>query len=168
MPSLMKQLGLANIHQTPRLEKVVVNVGAGRAINDSRWLDVAINTLRKITGQQPVTTKAKGSIAGFKLREGVSIGVKVTLRGQVMYEFLDRLISVVLPRSRDFRGLPLKAFDPEGNYSIGLRDQSIFPELTFEDLALTHGLQISMVTNSSPEHGQALLKALGFPFERSN
>lgn len=164
---LKDELGVENVHQVPKIDKVVINVGAGRALNDSRLLETAKTTLRKITGQEPVETKARKSIAGFKLREGTPIGVKVTLRGERMYEFLDRLISVVLPRTRDFHGLSLKAFDGGGNYSIGLRDQSVFPELTYEDANLTHGLQINVVTNSDAEQTTALLAALGFPFEKT-
>ncbi|MEX0748652.1 MAG: 50S ribosomal protein L5 [Candidatus Saccharimonadales bacterium] len=164
---LQKELKLSNVHQVPRIEKVVINVGAGRSLNDSRILETAKNTLCKITGQQPVVTTASKSIAGFKLREGQAIGTKVTLRGQNMYEFLDRLISIVLPRTRDFRGLSVKAFDPHGNYSLGLTDQSVFPELSYEDANVLHGLQINVVTNSNPAQAQALLHALGLPFERS-
>jgi len=166
-PELKKSLSLDNAHQVPAIEKIVINVGAGRALNDSRYIDVATNTLTKITGQAPVMTRANKSIAGFKLREGQVIGVKVTLRGQRMYEFLDRLISVVLPRTRDFRGLSRSAFDPHGNYSIGIRDQSVFPELTYEDTTMTHGLQINIVTTADePEGARALLLALGIPFEK--
>lgn len=164
---LKQELELGNVHQVPQIEKVVINVGAGRAIQDSRILETAKNTLRKITGQEPVATKAKQSVAGFKLREGNEIGVKVTLRGAQMYEFLDRLVTIVLPRTRDFRGLSEKSFDPQGNYSIGLPDQGVFPELTYEDNNVSHGIQINVITNSSPEHSRALLGALGFPFERS-
>lgn len=165
--SLKDELKLSNVHEVPRIEKVVINVGTGRALNDSRVLETAKNTLRTITGQQPVETLARKSIAGFKLRENVPIGVKVTLRGERMYEFLDRLISIVLPRTRDFRGLSAKAFDPHGNYSLGLSDQSVFPELSYDDVTITHGMQINIVTNTDPEKSRALLKALGFPFERS-
>ncbi len=165
--SLKDELTLGNVHEVPRIEKVVINVGTGRAINDSRILETAKNTLKKISGQQPVETVASKSIAGFKLREGVPIGVKVTLRGERAYDFIDRLISIVLPRTRDFRGLSTKAFDPHGNYSLGLSDQSVFPELSYEDANVTHGMQINIVTNTNPEQARTLLKALGFPFERS-
>lgn len=165
---LRSQFGIANTHQVPRIEKVVVNVGAGRAVQDSRLLDTATNTVRKITGQQPVTTRARKSVAGFKLREGNPIGVKVTLRGDRMYEFLDRLVSVVLPRTRDFRGLSAHSFDPSGNYSLGIPDQSVFPELTYEDAQITHGMQINIITTSDREQSYALLAELGFPFERSD
>ncbi len=168
MPDLQTRLGISNVHQVPRIEKIVLNVGAGRAIQDSRVLETAVNTLGKITGQQPVKTKAKHSVAGFKLRQGQPIGVKVTLRGARMYEFLDRLVTVVLPRTRDFRGLSEKSFDPDGNYSLGIADQSVFPELSYEDSQITHGLQINIITNSDPEQSYALLSALGLPFERSD
>src|SRR5215472_11109075 len=130
--ALKEELGLANAHQVPKLEKIVVNVGLGRAKDEKKYMEVATNTLRKITGQQPVETVAKKSIAGFKLREGNKIGLKVTLRGDRMYEFMDRVITVVLPRLRDFHGVSVKAFDKSGNYSLGFIDQSVFPELTFE------------------------------------
>lgn len=166
VPSLQKQLGIANVNQVPKVEKVVINVGAGRAVQDNRVLDTAVNTLRKITGQQPVKTKAKKSVAGFKLRQGTPIGVKVTLRGQHMYEFMDRLVTIILPRMRDFHGLSTEAFDPHGNYSLGMPDQSVFPELTYEDTQVLHGLQINIITNSTKEQSYELLKGLGFPFER--
>ena len=168
MSDLQSQFGIQNVHQTPQLEKIVLNVGAGRAIQDSRMLDTAVNTLRKITGQQPVKTVAKHSVAGFKLRQGQPIGAKVTLRGDRMYEFLDRLITVVLPRTRDFRGLSGASFDPDGNYSLGIADQSVFPELSYEDCQLTHGMQVNIITNSNAEQSYALLSAFGLPFERSN
>lgn len=167
-PKLKTELKATNVHEVPRIEKVVLNIGLGRSLQDSKLLDVATNTLRKITGQQPVKTIAKHSIAGFKLREGNIIGLKVTLRRDRMYEFLDRLIAIVLPRTRDFRGLPTRAFDPQGNYSIGLRDQSVFAELSYEDTVTTHGLQINIVTSANnPESARQLLASLGFPFERS-
>jgi large subunit ribosomal protein L5 len=164
---LKDELKLANINQVPRLEKIVINAGLGRAKDDKKILDVAANTIRKITGQQPVETIARMSIASFKLREGNKIGLKVTLRGERMYEFADRFINIVLPRLRDFHGVPEKAFDKQGNYSIGLSDQSVFPELTYEDTATPHGLQIVLVFNSiKPEHTRALLEKMGMPFER--
>jgi large subunit ribosomal protein L5 len=164
---LKDELKLANINQVPRLEKIVINAGLGRAKDDKKILDVAANTIRKITGQQPVETIARMSIASFKLREGNKIGLKVTLRGERMYEFADRFINIVLPRLRDFHGVPEKAFDKQGNYSIGLSDQSVFPELTYEDTATPHGLQIVFVFNSiKPEHTRALLEKMGMPFER--
>ena len=164
---LRKELELANIHEAPRLEKIVVNVGLGRAKDDKRLLEVAENTLTKITGQKPVQTVAKQAIASFKLREGNKIGLKVTLRDARMYEFADRFINLVLPRLRDFHGARAKAFDKQGNYSIGLVDQSVFPELTYEDTATPHGLQVIFAIKSkSPEQARALLEKFGVPFER--
>lgn len=166
---LKEELKLKNVHQVPRLEKIVINVGLGRAKDEKRLLDVASNTLRKITGQQPVERAARKSIASFKLREGNKVGLMVTLRDQRMYEFADRFINVVLPRLRDFHGVAVKAFDNQGNYSIGLTDQSVFPELTYEDTATAHGLQvIFVIKNQSPKHSRALLEKFGMPFERSN
>lgn len=166
-PELVKELGLKNVSQVPKLEKIVLNIGLGRAKDDKRAFEVAHNTLRKITGQQPVETFAKQSIAGFKLREGNKIGLKVTLRDARMYEFMDRLINVVLPRLRDFHGLNTKAFDKTGNYSIGLNDQSVFPELTFDETTLTHGLQaIFVIRTEDTAHSRALLEKFGMPFEK--
>lgn len=166
---LQKELGLDNPHQVPRLEKIVVNSGLGTAKDDKKILEVATNTLRKITGQQPVTTKAKNSIAGFKLREGNVIGLKVSLRGQKMYEFTDRVISVVLPRLRDFHGVSAKAFDKQGNYSLGFTDQSVFPELSFDETTTAHGLQVVFVIKcQQKEHARALLEKFGMPFEKEN
>lgn len=164
---LQEELGLANAHQVPRLEKIVVNVGLGRAKDDKKIIEIAANTLRKITGQQPVETIAKQSIAGFKLREGNKIGLKVTLRGERMYEFMDRLINIVLPRLRDFHGVKTSAFDKSGNFSLGLQDQSVFPELTFEETTTSHGLQAVFVINAQePAHAKALLEKFGMPFEK--
>ncbi len=164
---LVKELGLENAMQVPRLEKIVVNVGLGRAKDDKKIIEVATNTLKKITGQNPVQTVAKNSIAGFKLREGVTIGLKVTLRGDYMYEFLDRLVSIVLPRFRDFHGVSLKAFDKSGNYSLGFVDQSVFPELTFEETTTVHGLQAVFVIKCQEQaHARALLEKFGMPFQK--
>lgn len=164
---LKDELKLSNIHEVPRLEKIVINAGLGRAKDDKRLLEAAANTLRKITGQQPVETIARKSIASFKLREGNKVGLKVTLRDQRMYEFADRFINIVLPRLRDFHGVSAGSFDKQGNYSIGLIDQSVFPELSYEDTATAHGLQVVFVINgNSPEHARALLEKLGMPFER--
>ena len=164
---LQKELGLKNIHQVPKLEKIVVNCGLGKAKGDKRMLETATNTLRKITGQQPIQTTAKNSIAGFKLREGDKIGLKVTLRGERMYEFMDRAINTVLPRLRDFHGVSAKAFDGQGNYSIGFTDQSVFPELSFEETTPPHGLQVIYVINcETKEHGRALLEKFVMPFEK--
>lgn len=166
---LLKELGLKNANQAPKLEKVVVNVGLGKAKDDKKIMEVATNTLRKITGQHPVETIAKSSIAGFKLREGNKIGLKVTLRGDRMYEFTDRVITLVLPRLRDFHGVSAKAFDRQGNYSLGFTDQSVFPELSFEETTNTHGLQVVFVINSEEkEHSRALLEKFGMPFEKEN
>ena len=164
---LVKELELANPMQVPRIEKIVVNVGLGRAKDDKKIIEVATNTLRKITGQHPVETVAKTSIAGFKLREGNRIGLKVTLRGDNMYEFLDRMVNIVLPRLRDFHGVSGKAFDKQGNYSIGFVDQSVFPELTFDETTTTHGLQAVIVIKCQEQsHAQALLEKFGMPFEK--
>ena len=166
---LQKELGLTNPHQVPRLEKIVVNIGLGRAKDDKKVIETAKNTLRKITGQEPVETVAKNSIAGFKLREGNMIGLKLTLRGERMYEFMDRLISIVLPRLRDFHGVSAKAFDKQGNFSIGLTDQSVFPELTFEETTTAHGLQAVFVIKAQEQaHAKALLTKFGMPFEKEN
>lgn len=164
---LKKELGLANAHQVPRLEKITLNVGLGKAKDDKRTIEAATNTLIKITGQKPVETVAKKSIANFKLREGNKIGLKVTLRGDKMYEFLDRLVTIVLPRLRDFHGVSLKAFDRQGNYSIGLIDQSVFPELTFDETTTSHGLQaVFTIKCQGPAHAKALLEKFGMPFEK--
>ncbi len=166
---LKEELGLANINQVPKLEKIVLNIGLGKAKDDKKMLEVAANTLKKISGQQPIDTFAKLSIAGFKLREGNKIGLKVTLRGERMYEFLDRLVNIVMPRLRDFHGVSNRAFDTSGNYSIGISDQSVFPELTFEETTTTHGLQAVLVIKSEgKEHSKALLTKLGMPFEKEN
>ena len=165
---LKKELSLANVHQVPRLEKITVNIGLGRAKDDKKFMEVAANTLRKVTGQNPVETTAKKSIAAFKLREGNKIGLKVTLRGDRMYEFLDRLNSLVLPRLRDFHGVSAKAFDRQGNYSIGLTDQSVFPELSFEETTTVHGMQaVFTIACEEPAHARALLTKLGVPFEKT-
>jgi large subunit ribosomal protein L5 len=165
--NITKELAVKNTHRVPKLTKIVVSVGVGRAVMDQKYLDNAVDTLSKITGQKPIITKAKLSVAGFKLREGQSIGAKVTLRGERMYDFLDRLIAVVLPRLRDFHGLSVKAFDPQGNYTIGLAEQTLFPEIGYEDAQLSHGVQVTLVTNAQNKiEGEALLRALGMPLER--
>ena len=164
---MQKELGLTNVNQVPKLEKIVVNIGLGKAKDDKKFIEIATNTLRKITGQQPVETTARMSIATFKLREGSKIGLKVTLRGDRMYEMADLLIAIVLPRLRDFHGVSAKAFDRQGNYSLGLTDQTVFPELSFEETTTLHGLQINVVMKSqSAEHSKALLAAFGMPFEK--
>lgn len=164
---LKNELKLKNINEIPKLEKIVLNIGLGRAKDEKRLLEVGANTLRKITGQSPVETIARQSIATFKLREGNKIGLKVTLRGERMYEFADRFINIILPRLRDFHGVSARAFDKQGNYSIGLTDQSVFPELSFEDTATPHGLQIVFVIKAKESsHSRALLEKLGMPFEK--
>jgi large subunit ribosomal protein L5 len=164
---LQKELGLSNIHQVPRLQKIVLNVGLGRSKDDKKVIETATNTLRKITGQEPIKTVAKNSIAGFKLREGNMIGLKVTLRGDKMYEFMDRLINIVLPRLRDFHGVSGKAFDKQGNYSIGMVDQSVFPELSFDETTTSHGLQAIFVIDAEEQaHSKALLSKFGMPFSK--
>lgn len=165
---LLKQdLQLKNTHQVPQLEKVVVSVGLGRGKDDKRLFEVATNTLAMITGQQPVETIARKSIASFKLREGNRVGLMVTLRGDRMFEFVDRIITVVLPRLRDFHGVSQTSFDSQGNYNIGFKDQSVFPELSYEDTTVPHGVQITIVTTgANPEGSQALLAAFGMPFEK--
>ena len=164
---LQKELGLKNPHEVPKLEKIVVNCGLGKAKDEKRVMEVATNTLRKITGQQPIQTTAKNSIASFKLREGNKIGLKVTLRGERMYEFMDRVISTVLPRLRDFHGVSAKAFDGQGNYSVGFTDQSVFPELSFEETTPPHGLQVIFVIKCKEKaHARALLEKFGMPFQK--
>ena len=165
---LKDELGLANVHQVPRLEKVVVASGIGKHKDDKRYHEIVVNTLRKITGQQPVDRMARKSIATFKIRAGMNrVGVSVTLRGARMYEFVDRLVNVALPRVRDFHGVGAKAFDAAGNYSLGIVEQSIFPELNFEDTQVAHGLQVTFVIKAeNKEHARALLTKLGVPFEK--
>lgn len=166
---LKEELKLSNIHTVPKLEKIVLNIGMGRSKDDKKLFEVATNTIEKITGQKPINTYSKVNIASFKLREGNKIGIKVTLRGDRMYEFLDRLVNIVLPRLRDFHGVPVKAFDKQGNYSIGLTEQSIFPELSFEETTSPHGMQIVIVSNSgNPENAKALLTKFGMPFEKES
>lgn len=164
---LKTELGLKNVHQVPRLQKIIVNTGLGRAKDDKKLIETARNTLAKITGQQPVPTMAKKSIAAFKLREGSQIGWKVTLRGGRMYEFTDRLINVVLPRLRDFHGVKHTAFDRSGNFSVGFADQSVFPELSFEETVGSHGLQvIFVITSHDQAQSRLLLEKFGLPFEK--
>ncbi|HSX34503.1 MAG TPA: 50S ribosomal protein L5, partial [Candidatus Saccharimonadales bacterium] len=164
---LGKELKLSNPHLVPKLEKITINVGLGKAKDDKKVIATANNTLVKITGQKPIETIAKKSIASFKLREGNKIGLKVTLRGDKMYEFLDRLITVVLPRLRDFHGVSNKAFDRQGNFSLGLIDQSVFPELTFDETTTVHGLQaVFTIKCVEPAHAKLLLEKFGMPFEK--
>jgi large subunit ribosomal protein L5 len=165
VPALKEQLGLINRMQVPRLEKVVVNMGVGEAVKDGRLLDAALEDLATITGQKAVVTKARKSIAGFKLREGMAIGAKVTLRGAYMWEFVDRLVSLALPRIRDFRGLSPSAFDGHGNYTLGVTEQLIFPEIDYDKVVKVTGMDITIVTTATTDdEGRALLTALGFPF----
>ena len=166
-PALAKEFDIKNPMAIPKIEKVIINMGLGEASANAKILDVAAEELKSITGQKPVITKAKKSIAAFKLRQGMSIGTMVTLRGDRMFEFLDRLISVALPRVRDFRGISAKAFDGRGNYTLGIREQLIFPEIDFNKVDKTRGMNISIVT-SAPNDDQArsLLKALGMPFRQ--
>jgi large subunit ribosomal protein L5 len=164
---LLKELGLANVMQVPRFEKIVINMGVGRATAQPSLIEGAVRDLTVISGQKPVVTKARRSIAGFKLREGQTIGVKVTLRGDRMWEFLDRLISVAIPRIRDFRGLPVAAWDGRGNYTFGVNEQVIFPEIDYDRVDQVRGMDITIVTTAQTnEHGKALLDAYGFPFRR--
>jgi large subunit ribosomal protein L5 len=168
VPALREQLGLANTMQVPRLEKVVVNMGVGEAVKDGRLLDAALEDLATITGQKAVVTKARKSIAGFKLREGMAIGAKVTLRGAYMWEFVDRLVSLALPRIRDFRGLSPAAFDGHGNYTLGVTEQLIFPEIDYDKVVKVTGMDITIVTTATTDdEGRALLAALGFPFAQT-
>jgi len=167
IPNLQKKFGYKSIMQVPKLDKIVINIGAGDASHNSKLLDAACNDLLNITGQKPVITKARKSIAGFKLREGQSIGCKVTLRGENMYNFLDKLISISLPRVRDFRGLSKKAFDGRGNYTIGIKEQLIFPEIEFDDVVKVRGMDIVLVTTAKTnEESYALLEELGIPFRK--
>jgi large subunit ribosomal protein L5 len=166
-PAIAKEFGIENPMAIPKIEKVVVNMGIGEAIANSKILDTAVEELKSVTGQKPVVTKAKKSIAAFKLRQGMNIGTMVTLRGDRMYEFLDRLISVALPRVRDFRGISGKAFDGRGNYTLGIREQLIFPEIDFNKVDKTRGMNISIVTTAkTDEQARSLLKALGMPFRQ--
>ena len=164
-PAIAKEFGITNPMAIPRVQKVVLNMGMGEAIANAKILDTAADELRAIAGQKPVVTKAKKSIASFKLRQGMPIGVMVTLRGDRMYEFLDRLVSIALPRVRDFRGVSPKAFDGRGNYTIGVREQLIFPEIDFNKVDKLRGMNISIITTArNDEQARALLKGLGMPF----
>ena len=165
--ALKEQLGLANVMQVPRLEKIVINMGVGAAVGQPSLLEGAVKDLTRIAGQKPVITKARQSIANFKLREGNAIGTKVTLRGARMWEFLDRLISLAIPRVRDFRGLNPRSFDGRGNYTFGVNDQLIFPEVDYDSIDAPRGMDITIVTTAKTDaEGKALLDAFGFPFKR--
>ena len=164
-PELGKELGIANLYAIPRIEKISINMGVGEAMQDKKILELAADAMGEITGQKPVLTLARNSIAGFKLREGVPIGCKVTLRGDRMYEFLDRIISIVLPRVRDFRGVSRTAFDGQGNYSMGLNEWLVFPELSNDKYAKAQGMNITIVTTArSNDDGRRLLEMFGMPF----
>jgi large subunit ribosomal protein L5 len=165
VPALQQELGLDNVMQVPRLDKIVVNMGIGDAVKDGRLLEAALEDLSVITGQKPVVTKARKSIAGFKLREGMAIGAKVTLRGDRMWEFYDRLVSLALPRIRDFRGMSPSSFDGHGNYTMGVTEQLIFPEIDYDKVVQVRGMDITIVTTAtSDDDARSLLTALGFPF----
>lgn len=165
VPEMMKEFRYSNVMQVPRIVKVVLNIGVGEAIDNAKALDGAVEDLLKITGQKPVITRAKKAVAAFKLREGRAIGVKVTLRNERMWSLLDRLINVALPRTRDFRGISGNAFDGRGNYTLGLREQLIFPEIEYDKIDKVRGMEISIVTTAqTDEEGRRLLKLLGMPF----
>ncbi len=165
VPALVQMLGLKNVMEVPRLEKIILNIGLGEALENAKSLDAAVEDLGKITGQRPVITKAKKSIANFKLREGRTIGAKVTLRGERMWSFLDRLMNVALPRVRDFRGVSPDSFDGRGNYTLGFREQLIFPEISYDQIDKIRGFEVTIVTTAdNDEAGRALLRLLGMPF----
>jgi large subunit ribosomal protein L5 len=167
--ALRQELGVGNVMQVPRLEKIVLNCGVGQATQQQSLLDGAVTDLTVITGQKPVVTRAKKSIAGFKLREGMPIGVKVTLRGDRMWEFFDRLVSLAIPRIRDFRGMSPDSFDGRGNYTFGVTEQLIFPEIDYDKIDSVRGMDITIVTTArTDDEGRALLRALGFPFRRES
>ena len=168
IPKLEEQFGIKNINQVPKLEKIILNVGMGSAIDNPKHLESAQQELEKVTGQKAVITKAKKSISNFKLREGMKIGCRVTLRGDKMYEFLDRLITLAIPRIRDFRGLPTKSFDGRGNYTLGVREQVIFPEIDYDKIEKLHGIDITFVTSTDKDdQALALLKEMGMPYRQA-
>ena len=163
---LTEEFQYTNVMAVPKLEKIVLNVGVGEAIQDKKVLDTIVSNMALITGQQPVTTKAKKSISNFKLREGMPIGCKVTLRGRIMYEFLDRLVTLALPRTRDFQGVPDKSFDGRGNYTMGIKEHTIFPEIDTDKVTKMHGMDVTFVTSAeTDEEAYALLKYFGMPFK---
>jgi len=165
VPQLMKDFGFKNVMQVPKLDRIVVNMGLGEAVQNAKLVESAAEELTAITGRKPVVTRAKKSIAGFKLREGMPIGVMVTLRGEQMYDFLDRLVSIALPRTRDFKGISPKAFDGRGNYTLGIREQIVFPEVNYDKIDRIKGMNVTLVTTAeTDEQGRALLKSLGMPF----
>ena len=168
IPAMMKEFSYKNIMQVPRLERIVLNVGMGEALQNVKLLEGAVSELNQVTGQKPVVTRAKKAIAGFKLRKGLPIGAKVTLRGNRMHEFFDRLVNVALPRIRDFRGVSTKAFDGRGNYTLGLKEQLTFPEIKYDDVASIHGMDITIVTTAKRnDEAKSLLRHLGMPFRTS-
>lgn len=165
VPAMMERFGYKNVMQVPRFEKIVLNIGAGDAVADPKSLEGAVRDLATISGQKPIITRAKKSVAAFKIREGMAIGCKVTLRGDRMFEFLDRLISVTLPRIRDFRGVSAKSFDGRGNYSLGIREQLVFPEIDYDEIDKVRGLQVTICTTAkTDEEAYELLKLMGMPF----
>lgn len=167
VPKLKEDFGYDNINAIPKLQKIVINVGAGEAINDAKYLDTVVENVGAITGQQPIKTKAKKSVSNFKLREGMPIGCKVTLRKKVMYEFLDRLINLALPRTRDFQGVPNKSFDGRGNYTMGIKEHTIFPEIDVDNTSIVHGMDVTFVTSAeTDEEAFTLLKHFGMPFKK--
>jgi large subunit ribosomal protein L5 len=167
MPNLQKSLQLGNVMQVPRIQKVVVNIGLGEAMDNAKAMDAAVGDLSAITGQKPVVTKARKSIANFKLREGRAIGAKVTLRGERMWSFLDRLMNIALPRVRDFRGVSPDSFDGRGNYTLGFREQLVFPEIEYDKIDKLRGLEVTIVTTAqNDDHGRQLLQMLGMPFRK--
>ncbi|CCO07811.1 50S ribosomal protein L5 [Desulforamulus hydrothermalis] len=169
VPALMQKFGYKNIMQVPKIEKVVVNIGLGEAIQNSKAVDAAVGDLMAITGQRPITTKAKKSIAAFKLRAGMTIGAKVTLRGERMYEFVDKLFNIALPRVRDFRGVTDKSFDGRGNYTLGLKEQLIFPEIEYDKIDKVRGMDITFVTTAkTDEEARELLRLMGMPFVKAS
>jgi len=167
IPAMMEKFGYKNKMQVPKMEKIVINIGLGEALQNSKAVDAAVNDLMAITGQKPVVTKAKKSVAGFRVRQGANIGVKVTLRGDRMYEFMDKFVNIVLPRVRDFRGVSPKSFDGRGNYSVGLREQLIFPEIEYDKVDKVRGMEVTFVTTATTdEEARELLRLMGMPFSR--
>ena len=166
IPNLQKQFNYKNVHQVPKLDKIVVSMGVGAATQNKAILDNAVKDMEQITGRKPIVTRAKKSISNFKLRKGMPIGCKVTLRDEIMYEFFDRLVSIVIPRIRDFHGIPTDSFDGQGNFSIGLKEQTVFPEIEYDKIDTIRGLNINIITTArTDEEGRALLKELGMPFQ---
>lgn len=166
VPALKEEFGIANVMSVPKIEKITINVGLGKGLKDSKYTEVVENTLRRITGQKPVMVKARKSIAGFKIREGMDVGIKVTLRGKRMWDFLDKLVNVVFPRISDFRGIKLNAVDKAGNFSFGFKEHVAFPEISPDEIETLHGLQVNITTSASDrDQGMSLFKGLGFPFK---